>query len=33
VLLPQDNIQFLFPGTVQIAETADMCCNTCQPLN
>ena len=32
MIVPQDHIQRARPVVVQLAEPADMCCNTCQPL-
>ena len=32
MLLAQHHILIAAPALVQLAETADMCCNTCQPL-
>ncbi len=32
VLLAQHHVEFLAPTLIELAESADMCCNTCQPL-
>ena len=32
VLLPQHHVLIPVPPSVELAETADMCCSTCQPL-
>jgi hypothetical protein len=32
MLLAQHYILLAAPALVQLAETGDMCCNTCQPL-